>query len=1473
MTSITGNNSQDHGQVVSSAADDLKKIGGVVENAVDVDHSTLSTTEQQTRNIIVGQVDGSVISAITDHASLGGSALNSNYQTPAGIGVHGASPVDTSVPTQVILPERESGQPRLDGVSSSEIDQDYAQRTEPDVPQSAKQETRETVTVMSMPVFADRNNGLTERRPIADRSGSGSATHTTTPVNNERSLQYTQQKQQTDNGSEDLVKSPEVRDAIMERSPGGRYLRFMEKLGSGATKDVYRAYDTQEGIEVAWNVVPLSGVPKSERNRIVNEVRLLERLHHANIISFHGSWVNRERQEVNFVTEILSSGTLKSFVKKVQVIRWKIAKRWAIQILKGLEYLHSQDPPVIHRDLKCDNIFINGTSGDLRIGDLGLSTASGNGKALSVLGTPEFMAPDMYEEHPYDEKVDIYAFGMCMLEILTKEIPYAECNNPAQIYKKVSSGLKPEVLSRLQSRHAREFVELCMGHKDESGRYVRPSAAELLNHPFLMKRSSDDDEVVVERPLREKSLYENVVESNGDSSSAQHQKMAPRAGPHTLDLEEVKDHFNDMPESETNMKKVTVLMGRDQILNEDEETLQQPAMISGGAPEIRSPIYGTYSVVAPQTQQTGEYLHVQETLRTPSAPSNQQDAQPRAASQTFDVNTPADNQSHEASHDASSNEALQPNIASRTQQYVQPAATASSIAVTLTNPSLSKQTANHVSARVTPRSFTASQDQKEAQLAPAPASAMQAVWSEVPQVQQPKYPTAEGQKSHVPTQDQKIDELAAAPESHATSFDKNHESAQHSSHQDPALAASTFQQQRASQHPTLHEAPPGPLTSPEELIPGNSNEGSPVLHSKQPQHQESISRQTSDVNQSHYLVAAAVIENEGPNIRPYADDILKLVVTLPVEGQTQNVQFDFHLVEDDPIKVAKEMVQELGIPTGAVLEISETISGLACSARMKQDKHAVSMQKKHSLSQQTMSLSKQDVQDFVVRETSATHGQIHPDFQIQDITGQAAAVSTDGDQMAISQGMEASAKAIETASIPVPLVSQSISSGTNSTVSHVGHPVFAPDPVVSQGTRAVDRTSSTSLVPASSNSAPGLKAVNTAPIGKGTTIRQPASVNFTSEHTSLQGNTSNSGDTATHSMSQRSSQRSSALATEDGISLPQQDNSSLTAPSPSSYTAANKVAADQNISLNAAATPSAQIHASAQMPSQMETHGDTRGAILHQVAVPQAVSQEPDLQKILTTQEPLNIVTTAPQTGSVAPISANDGIRSSASSSPSSGATTALTGISSRQQATSTPHPESLVDTSSKGHNSEQKPYDIINGLSALADGGDIDWDTDDEEVRAALRKLEEDYQKNLKIARKVFDSRMENLERSRIEKEAQHKETLEKHEKERLAFEKKRAIEEEQQLRRIEQLQKEWDKKRETLAQRAVAHPGMETLTSNEVKATSISKPTNGAHERESQSMAPTPSVVHQSPLHQGEKTTPSDASDSTQVANHETR
>ena len=265
-------------------------------------------------------------------------------------------------------------------------------------------------------------------------------------------------------------------DEVVEKSPRERYLRFKELIGKGSYKEVWRAYDSVEGIEVAWNVVNLKNMPAHEKARVINEVRLLDRLDHENIIDFHGSWVNRDRGEVCFITEILSSGSLKRFIQRVQVVRWKIIKRWMRQILKALAYLHSRDPKIIHRDIKCDNIFINGASGDLRVGDLGLSTAraadDAASKGRSVLGTPEFMAPELYDE-AYDEKVDVYAFGMCALEMITKQLPYAECRNATQIYKKVQADVPPDALALVPDERAAAFVRLCV-RRDPA---ARPSAS------------------------------------------------------------------------------------------------------------------------------------------------------------------------------------------------------------------------------------------------------------------------------------------------------------------------------------------------------------------------------------------------------------------------------------------------------------------------------------------------------------------------------------------------------------------------------------------------------------------------------------------------------------------------------------------------------------------------------------------------------------------------------------------------------------------------------------------------------------------------------------------------------------------------------------------------------------------------------------------------------------------------------------
>lgn len=75
-----------------------------------------------------------------------------------------------------------------------------------------------------------------------------------------------------------------------------------------------------------------------------------------------------------------------SYLKRFKVMKPKVLRSWCRQILKGLHFLHTRTPPIIHRDLKCDNIFITGPTGSVKIGDLGLATLKAASFAKSVIG-------------------------------------------------------------------------------------------------------------------------------------------------------------------------------------------------------------------------------------------------------------------------------------------------------------------------------------------------------------------------------------------------------------------------------------------------------------------------------------------------------------------------------------------------------------------------------------------------------------------------------------------------------------------------------------------------------------------------------------------------------------------------------------------------------------------------------------------------------------------------------------------------------------------------------------------------------------------------------------------------------------------------------------------------------------------------------------------------------------------------------
>ncbi|KAM4783128.1 serine/threonine-protein kinase WNK1 isoform 15-T15 [Cyanocitta cristata] len=269
-------------------------------------------------------------------------------------------------------------------------------------------------------------------------------------------------------------------------SPDGRFLKFDIEIGRGSFKTVYKGLDTETTVEVAWCELQDRKLSRSERQRFKEEAGMLKGLQHPNIVRFYDSWEStvKGKKCIVLVTELMTSGTLKTYLKRFKVMKIKVLRSWCRQILKGLQFLHTRTPPIIHRDLKCDNIFITGPTGSVKIGDLGLATLKRASFAKSVIGTPEFMAPEMYEEK-YDESVDVYAFGMCMLEMATSEYPYSECQNAAQIYRRVTSGVKPASFDKVAIPEVKEIIEGCI-RQNKGERYA---IKDLLNHAFFQEET------------------------------------------------------------------------------------------------------------------------------------------------------------------------------------------------------------------------------------------------------------------------------------------------------------------------------------------------------------------------------------------------------------------------------------------------------------------------------------------------------------------------------------------------------------------------------------------------------------------------------------------------------------------------------------------------------------------------------------------------------------------------------------------------------------------------------------------------------------------------------------------------------------------------------------------------------------------------------------------------------------------------
>ena len=258
---------------------------------------------------------------------------------------------------------------------------------------------------------------------------------------------------------------------------------FGKKLGKGSFGTVCLVKRKLDGKVYAMKRVYLSNSPKTEIEAALNEIRLLSSLNHPNIIGYKETFYDNPSKTLNIVMEFADGGDLakrieynkKNYCRFDENVIWE----WIFQLLYGVKYLHSHQ--IMHRDLKSANIFLK-KDGILKIGDLNVSKLSKNNYARTKTGTPYYLAPEVWQDRPYDYKCDIWSLGCIIYELCTLYPPFRGTNFK-ELYNNIKEG-KFNPIPRDYSNDLRQLINWML-ITNPNKRY---SANDLLNSDIIQKR-------------------------------------------------------------------------------------------------------------------------------------------------------------------------------------------------------------------------------------------------------------------------------------------------------------------------------------------------------------------------------------------------------------------------------------------------------------------------------------------------------------------------------------------------------------------------------------------------------------------------------------------------------------------------------------------------------------------------------------------------------------------------------------------------------------------------------------------------------------------------------------------------------------------------------------------------------------------------------------------------------------------------
>lgn len=256
---------------------------------------------------------------------------------------------------------------------------------------------------------------------------------------------------------------------------------LVKHIGRGSFGKVDLVRNTKENKEYVIKRIETADLNDKDRENIKNEVGILQKMRHPNIVAYKDCFI--EEDSFNIVMAYCEEGDMYQKIRAPEQqgpFSEDVVLDWFAQLAFALHYLHDQK--ILHRDVKTQNIFLRKRR--VVFGDFGIAKVLDTPKELArtSIGTPYYMAPELFSYKPYSYKVDIWALGCIMYEIMNQKHAF-DAQHLNALAVKIMKGDKVP-LNTIYSKALRGLVDQMLSPKPRE----RPNIEEVLNKPIIKKK-------------------------------------------------------------------------------------------------------------------------------------------------------------------------------------------------------------------------------------------------------------------------------------------------------------------------------------------------------------------------------------------------------------------------------------------------------------------------------------------------------------------------------------------------------------------------------------------------------------------------------------------------------------------------------------------------------------------------------------------------------------------------------------------------------------------------------------------------------------------------------------------------------------------------------------------------------------------------------------------------------------------------